>query len=109
MGGLDSEVAESIFSKKPVGIHAFGTTSSTVEDESGFPREISFTRPTNVPIYVNVTVKAKTPISSTLADDITNSIIEYSQGLLFSDRGYGVADNVPVSQINTPINRVDGV
>lgn len=108
-GGEDQDVADKIFSKKPVGIPSFGSTTVGITDESGNIKKISFTRPTNVPIYVNVEVKAKPNSPSNLQELIKKNIVEYAVGNLFTDREYGINTDIPVNQINTPINRIDYV
>ncbi len=60
-GGEDDQIAQAIFNTKGAGIlshrdpGAAGRTVAVVDSE-GFPQDLNFTRPTEVPIYVAVTV-----------------------------------------------------
>jgi uncharacterized phage protein gp47/JayE len=55
-GGSDMNIATAIFGAKPAGIQAYGSTVVTVEDAYGNPYAIGFSRPTEVPIYVVLTL-----------------------------------------------------
>jgi hypothetical protein len=56
LGGDDADIAEAIWESKPAGIQSYGTTTETVTDDEGNEWTISFTRPTQVPIYVAITL-----------------------------------------------------
>lgn len=55
-GGLDADVAAAIQVHKTPGTRTFGTTAVTVDDSHGMPIAISFYRPTNATIGVQVTI-----------------------------------------------------
>ncbi len=55
-GGDDTEIAEAIFSRKPPGAEAFGSTTVSVADGEGGTIDIGFTRPTDIDIWVAITV-----------------------------------------------------
>lgn len=57
-GGLDDEIAESIFLSKAAGIATHGNTVQVVVDSQGFSHAIRFSRPVDVPIFVEVTADA---------------------------------------------------
>ena len=107
-GGDAEDIAQAIYSKKPVGIPSFGTTVLPIIDSKGFPQSIGLTFAQGVDIFVDVTVKAKQPLSPTLSDDIKNAIVSYGKGE-GTDVGFGVNEDIPVSKMNDPINRIDGV
>lgn len=54
VGGADAAIQQAIYSKRPGGIQAYGTTSGTVFDSAGNPHTIAFSRPTQVNIYVAI-------------------------------------------------------
>jgi uncharacterized phage protein gp47/JayE len=56
LGGDDQAVADAIFATKPAGIQASGTTTATVTDSQGAGHTIKFSRPTDVNLYLSVTV-----------------------------------------------------
>jgi len=56
LGGTTQDVVDAVFEAKPAGIRAYGTTSGTAVDDQGNSHTIGFTRPAEVPIYVDVAV-----------------------------------------------------
>jgi uncharacterized phage protein gp47/JayE len=54
-GGDDQDIADKIWETKPAGIETYGSTSKTVTDSQGQTHTIKFSRPTNVPIYIELT------------------------------------------------------
>lgn len=55
-GGDDQEVAEKLWDVKPAGIETFGNTSRVVMDSNGDGQVVSFSRPEEVFIWVNIAV-----------------------------------------------------
>lgn len=53
-GGRVEEVAQAIFKSKAAGIKAYGEIKIEVKDMSGNPHIIRFSRPTPVPIYIQI-------------------------------------------------------
>jgi hypothetical protein len=56
LGGDDDEIAELIWSQKPMGIAAYGTTTVNVRGADGRLHPIGFTRPTVLYLHLRVTV-----------------------------------------------------
>ncbi len=56
-GGLDADIADTIFLSKPVGIESFGSTTIAVVDSQGISHDIDFSRPTTIDIFIEITVK----------------------------------------------------
>lgn len=56
LGGTDADIAQAIWDSKPAGIQSYGNTSETVTDSDNREWPISFTRPTQIPIYVAITL-----------------------------------------------------
>ncbi len=54
-GGDDTDIANAIFSRKPPGAEAFGSTTVVVADGEGGTIPIGFTRPTDVDVFVKIT------------------------------------------------------
>jgi len=54
--GGDTEIGETIFATKGLGIQAFGTETEIVTDSQGFAQTIQFSRPSDIPIYMELTV-----------------------------------------------------
>lgn len=53
-GGDSQEIADLIWQAKPAGIATFGSVTLPVVDSLGNNQDISFSRPTQVPIYIEV-------------------------------------------------------
>ncbi len=108
VGGLDQDIADAIFLKKPLGIESFGTTTVSVNDLQTFPHNISFSRPISVPIFVivNTVDLGNLPVD---ADElIKQAIVDYANGILTLGRSFAPGENVIFSELYTPVNSVDG-
>lgn len=55
-GGTDLDVAQAIFDNKAAGIQAYGSTTQVIVDSQGISHTIGFSRPTAIPIWIDVTV-----------------------------------------------------
>lgn len=108
VGGDDQAIGDAIFLKKTLGATPFGSTTVQVQDDQGIPHDISFSRPTQVPIYVtvNLTTFANYPVDGD--EQIKQAIVDYADGALISGRGFSLGDNVIHSEIYTPINTIEG-
>jgi hypothetical protein len=78
-GGVDADVAAAIFSKRPGGIKAYGTTVVTVSDSESNAYAIGFSRPTDVDITVALSIlydpavypgTDQTPLANAIADAV---------------------------------------
>jgi uncharacterized phage protein gp47/JayE len=76
-GGDNTAVAMAIFQKKPAGIKSYGTTTTNITDTQGISHAISFSRPTNVNVWieVNTTVDSNYPVDGN--DLIKAAILNY--------------------------------
>ena len=107
-GGTNIDVADTIWLKKPAGIQAFGDITEQIIDSQGISHDISFSRPTAVTIYVEVTITtfAEYPVNGD--DLIKQAIVDYANGDLVDNRSFGLADDVIYTRLYTPINSVAG-
>lgn len=55
-GGVDADIAEAIFSTKPAGIQAYGSTTVTVLDAQGNGHVIGFSRPESVDVWLDINI-----------------------------------------------------
>lgn len=67
-GGVDQEIADTIWATKPAGIRTHGTELETVADSQGFSKQVRFSRPTEVDIWIDVTVTGDFDFVATEAD-----------------------------------------
>ena len=107
-GGADIDVADIIWLKKPAGIQAFGDITEQIIDSQGISHDISFSRPTAVTIYVEVTLTTFAEYPANGDDLIKQAIVDYANGDLVDNRSFGLADDVIYTRLYTPINSVAG-
>lgn len=96
-GGDITEIAQTIRGNKGQGTSTYGTTSVTVPDTYGNPHVISFSRSTDVPIFVAITLKVFTGYTSQIGEQIKQSVADYINGLT-------IGDDVLLSRIYSPAN-----
>ncbi len=85
-GGDDDDIAETIFLAKPVGIETYGSVTRPVLDSMGFSHDINFSRPTEVPIYIDLTVSVNSalfPLDGT--DQIKAALVAFGDALQIGD------------------------
>jgi len=108
-GGVDQDIGDAIWLNKPVGILSFGATATTVLDSQSIIHTISFDRPDIVPVFVRVTTEIDTLSYPANGDDqIRQLIIDYANGLVLTGQSFGLGDDVILSRLFTPANRVNG-
>ena len=101
LGGLSSEIADSIWDNKPMGIRSFGDTVVNIFDSQGFAHAIGFNRPDPVPVYITINLSTDSNFPATGPDSIRSALIAYFSSL-------GIGDDVVYSRLYTPINTVPG-
>ncbi len=110
-GGDDTEIANAIWYRLPVGIEGYGNTSVPLVDKQGFSYSISFSRPTQINVYVKMSIKiydvAAWPTNG--VDLIKSAIIAYAEyNNIDSEAGFPPGTNIIRSRLYTPINSVEG-
>lgn len=80
IGGDNQEILERLFNTVAGGIKFIGSVSGTVLDSEGKSNSVSFSRPTELNLYVSITI-TKDPSTYPLDGDnqVKNAIITYSQ------------------------------
>ncbi|EAA0641945.1 hypothetical protein DLV06_16530 [Shigella flexneri] len=96
-GGDVTEIAQTIRGSKGQGTATYGKTSVTVPDTYGNPHVISFSRSTDVPIFVAITLKVFTGYTSQIGEQIKQAVADYINGLT-------IGDDVLLSRIYSPAN-----
>ena len=79
-GGLDSDIAAAIWSRKPPGCGMVGSTSVTVTDKTGYVAPypsytVKFQRPAAVPVYVAVTLADNGTVPADAVTQVQDAII----------------------------------
>ncbi|WP_312731446.1 baseplate J/gp47 family protein [Atlantibacter hermannii] len=96
-GGDVTEIAQTLRGKKGQGVATFGSTTVTVPDKYDNPHAISFSRSTDVPIYVAITLKVFTGYTTQIGEQIKQAIADYINSLT-------IGDDVLLSRIYSPAN-----
>ena len=89
-GGNDQEIIDKLWEIKPAGIRSYGSTSGTATDSMGQPHTISFSRPTDKPIYVALTIHKNSKFPS-------NGAAVAAQNIVTSGSALGIGKEVVVN------------
>jgi uncharacterized phage protein gp47/JayE len=120
LGGTSSAIAEALWEAKPAGIQTHGSTSVNHTDSQGVVQVVKFTVPTEVPVYVAVTVTAisgQYPAQSgyTVEQAVHRSSIFGNYTTLdealepVHDGSWGIGENVIINKIRGAIMRMPGI
>jgi uncharacterized phage protein gp47/JayE len=103
LGGVDQVIREQIWDSKPAGIEAHGAVIGTITDSQGIVHTIKFSRPTSVPIWIDVTVTVDPLVfPSDGAARIKQAIVDFGDA-------FALGQDVIRSQLFCPIQDVPGV
>ncbi|WP_018250309.1 baseplate J/gp47 family protein [Orenia marismortui] len=112
LGGAEASIGKAILDSKAAGIETAGAYTVDVQDNAGNNRSISFSRPTSVPIYVDVSLNIS-PVYPVDGDiQVERAIIKYIGG---TDRdgnthpGTNVGEKVIHSRIIGEIYKIAGI
>ncbi len=108
-GGLDADIAESIYERKAAGIGTNGAESVDVIGADGSAHTILFDRVALAPvkIIVNRTTYAGYPVNGD--ELIKQAIVDYFASQLADGTDYGIGDDVVSSRLYVPVHSVPGV
>lgn len=105
VGGLDTDIALMLLRKKSLGAAWNGTTTIDVVDPvSGQDYEVKFSRPEEVQIYLQITVKAGAPFPDVPAT-IRAAVLNYANGDQTEEDGFIVGGDVSAFEIASAVNR----
>lgn len=96
-GGDAGLIAQTIRGKKGQGVATYGKTAIIVQDKYGNPHTINFSRPDDVPVYVDIKIKVFTGYTSLIAEQMKTEIAAYINGL-------GIGEDVLLSRVYSPAN-----
>ena len=80
-GGNAQDIARAIFLKKGEGVGTYGSTSGTYTDSFGIKNTVKFSRPTQVPIYAKVRIKASPIYLNANGEEVKQRIVDYINSL----------------------------
>lgn len=81
-GGTDIAVAQSIWETKAAGVTTYGNTTINYTDSMGYNYNVHFTRPVNVPIFVQLSIPLAEKPNELQELAIKASILGYGDSLL---------------------------
>jgi uncharacterized phage protein gp47/JayE len=102
LGGLPSDIAQAIWENKPTGIPSIGDTTVQIADSQGFLHSISYKQPTEVPVYIEMTISSLGTMPGDADAQVKQKLVDYS------DKNQFIGDDVVYSRLYTPINSVPG-
>lgn len=118
VGGDDLEIAYTLLARTGIASAWYGNTSQVLFDAQGEPYNVSWTRPTPLPVYVELELEIVNPniFPADGLQQIKDSIRAYAQGGApalgvddgFSTSGFPPGATVILSRLYTPINFVPG-
>jgi uncharacterized phage protein gp47/JayE len=97
-GGLDADIAKTIWLKKSLGSDMNGSTTVVVNDSDGNPHTIKFSRPSPRNIYVTINIVQRPSFPSTGANDIKDAIVAWALD------GQSIGEEVIQSRLFEPVN-----
>jgi uncharacterized phage protein gp47/JayE len=104
-GGTDLDIARTILNKKSDGCGYTGTTTVTVIDPTTSQAyDVQFTRPTEVPIHVRVTISRNS--RSSIVQDVRYAITQYTTGNLQGSDDFNIGTAVSPYELAGAINIV---
>jgi len=78
LGGASADIAAALFATVAAGIGTYGGTTETVTDSMGIDHDVSFSRPTAVPIYVALTLTYDASLYPSDGDaQVKQAIVDY--------------------------------
>lgn len=95
IGGDVTEICETILTHKTPGCGTFGDTSEVVFDSKGMPTNISFERPLDIPIEVDVVISTNAGYTSDYADLIAAAVAE-------TINNFGIGNDVLYTRLFIP-------
>lgn len=79
LGDEEQDLADAIFKVVGGGINTIGDISNEVVDSQGFSHTVKFSRPVEVPIYVELDLTVDPSYPSDGDDQVKNAIVEYGE------------------------------
>lgn len=98
-----TEIAETIFDKKPIGIKTYGTVAQVITDEGGQTHTINFSHTENINVYVRVAIKTNSEFKGeTGKEEIKNNLETYIDNA-------AIGKSIILSSLYGQIHSVTGV
>jgi uncharacterized phage protein gp47/JayE len=112
LGGAEEDVASVVLANKPAGIETAGDITVNTQDSAGNIRTIAFSRPTSIPIYVDIELKVSSAFPADGDLQLEELIVNYIGGTNRDGDnvpGTNVGEDVIHSRIIGEIYKVPGI
>ncbi len=80
-GGDEQDILDSVWASKPAGIETVGTVVGSVTDSQGVVQTVKFSRPTDVPIYITMSLVTDTTFPATGLTLVQTALINFINNL----------------------------
>lgn len=107
-GGANADVAAAIWARRGQGTTMVGSVSVPIVNANEETVNVLFDRPIDVPITVNVTIKALSNFPTDGVDRIKQAVVDWSNGKTDGSWNVDIGADVFVNPISCPINTVQG-
>jgi uncharacterized phage protein gp47/JayE len=102
--GAADDIAQALWESKAAGMKAYGSTSGTAVDSDGNNQTLEFSRPVDVPIYIDVTLTVDADTYPINGDDqVKTALIAYFAA------NQDTGDDLIFTRLYAPIYSVSGV
>lgn len=109
VGGAANDIAQAIWDGKPAGIEDHGTSTGTATDTDGGTHTVAFTRPTDVPLYLDIFVTVNTdPLQGAVYPVDGDTQIKAALAAWGQD-SLAIGSDLILSQLYPVIFGIDGV
>lgn len=102
LGGLNNEIARTIWNNKTGGTKLDGTTTVVVLDAAGGNKEVRFSRPKSIPVKIKVNITPRVGWSYKTASQIRDVLFEYINST------QKVGEELINSNLYSPLNEIGG-
>jgi uncharacterized phage protein gp47/JayE len=100
LGGDDTEIAQSIWDNKPIGIGTHGDETVSITDTQGFDHDVLFSRPTERTIYATITLTYDADVYPSDGDDqIKAAIVAFGDAFTVGKDVYAAALKAQAYQV----------
>ena len=108
-GGDDTDILNSLWLTKPAGIQTVGNFSGTILDSQGFVQTLYFSRPSEVLVYLDITITKNTDITEIGGVYPSNGDTLVRDAVLAYGATFEIGQDVILTRFFTPINTIPGV
>lgn len=102
LGGISSDIGNTVWENKPVGIITHGDVTESIVDSQGETQSVKFKRPTETPIYINLEITDTGEYPDNGDALIKEALVSYFK------TNFSIGDDVIYSRLYSPINSVTG-